>query len=47
MPWLDAHEDPAEHYPFFGHTFQPCIEHLHGAEVAQPARKIWIADINQ
>ena len=32
--------------PFFGQTFQQCIEHLHHAAQAQPARKIWLAYIN-
>jgi hypothetical protein len=32
--------------PFFGQTFQQCVEHLHHAAVAEPARKIWLAYIN-
>jgi hypothetical protein len=32
--------------PFFGQTFQQCVEHLHQAAIARPARKIWLAYIN-
>jgi SAM-dependent methyltransferase len=32
--------------PFYGQTFQQCVEHLHHAAVADPARKIWLAYIN-
>jgi hypothetical protein len=32
--------------PFFGQTFQQCVEHLHQAALAEPARKIWVAYIN-
>ena len=32
--------------PFFGQTLQQCVEHLHHAAMAQPARKIWLAYIN-
>lgn len=32
--------------PFFGQTFQQCIEHLHHAALAEPARKVWLAYIN-
>jgi hypothetical protein len=32
--------------PFFGQTFQQCVEHLHHAALAEPARKIWLAYIN-
>jgi hypothetical protein len=32
--------------PFLGKTFERCIEHLHRAALAQPARQLWIAYIN-
>ena len=32
--------------PFLGKTFQRCVEHLHRAALADPARKIWLAYIN-
>ena len=32
--------------PFLGKTFQQCIEHLHRAALAEPARQIWLAYIN-
>jgi hypothetical protein len=32
--------------PFFGQTFQQCVEHLHRAALAQPERKIWLAYVN-
>jgi SAM-dependent methyltransferase len=32
--------------PFIGKTFEHCIEHLHRAVLAQPARKVWLAYIN-
>ena len=32
--------------PFFGQTFQQCVEHLHEAALAQPERKVWLAYIN-
>ncbi len=32
--------------PFYGQTFQKCIEHLHQAALAEPSRKIWLAYIN-
>jgi hypothetical protein len=32
--------------PFVGQTFERCIEHLHRAALANPARRIWLAYIN-
>jgi SAM-dependent methyltransferase len=32
--------------PFLGKTFEQCIEHLHEAARAEPARQIWVAYIN-
>ena len=32
--------------PFLGQTFRECVEHLHRAALAEPARRIWIAYIN-
>jgi SAM-dependent methyltransferase len=32
--------------PFLGQTFRQCIEHLHRAALAEPARRIWLAYIN-
>jgi hypothetical protein len=32
--------------PFLGTTFERCIEHLHQATFAEPARKLWLAYIN-
>lgn len=32
--------------PFYGQTFQQCVDHLHHAAMAEPARKVWLAYIN-
>jgi SAM-dependent methyltransferase len=32
--------------PFFGQTFQRCIEHLHRAQLSEPDRQLWLAYIN-
>lgn len=32
--------------PFFGQTFERCIEHLHREAVAHPERQMWLAYIN-
>jgi predicted RNA methylase len=42
----DGHLLCTMYNPFFGQTFERCIEHLHCAALLDPARELWLAYIN-